>query len=93
MPDYRHEIEFGYFLVPDANDPEGVVDTAALADRLGYDLLGIQDHPYQRRHLDTLSLLGFILARTQRSASSRRSATSAASTRRVREGGRDAGPA
>ena len=66
MPDYRHEIEFGYFLVPDANDPEGVVDTAALADRLGYDLLGIQDHPYQRRHLDTLSLLGFILARTQR---------------------------
>jgi alkanesulfonate monooxygenase SsuD/methylene tetrahydromethanopterin reductase-like flavin-dependent oxidoreductase (luciferase family) len=28
--------------------------------------LAVQDHPYQRRHLDALSLLGFILARTQR---------------------------
>jgi alkanesulfonate monooxygenase SsuD/methylene tetrahydromethanopterin reductase-like flavin-dependent oxidoreductase (luciferase family) len=66
MPDYGHDIEFGYFLMPDASDPEGIVETAVLADRLGYDLLGVQDHPYQRRHLDTLSLLGFILARTQR---------------------------
>jgi alkanesulfonate monooxygenase SsuD/methylene tetrahydromethanopterin reductase-like flavin-dependent oxidoreductase (luciferase family) len=66
MTDYGHNIEFGYFLVPDASDPDGVVETAALADRLGYDLLGVQDHPYQRRHLDALSLLGFILARTQR---------------------------
>ena len=66
MPDYGHDIEFGYFLVPDAGDPEGVVETAVLVDRLGYDLLGVQDHPYQRRHLDTLSLLAFILARTQR---------------------------
>jgi alkanesulfonate monooxygenase SsuD/methylene tetrahydromethanopterin reductase-like flavin-dependent oxidoreductase (luciferase family) len=66
MTDYGHNIEFGYFLVPDASDPDGVVETAVLADRLGYDLLGVQDHPYQRRHLDTLSLLGFVLARTQR---------------------------
>ena len=66
MPDYGHDIGFGYFLVPDAGDPDGVVETAVLADRLGYDLLGVQDHPYQRRHLDTVSLLGFILARTQR---------------------------
>jgi alkanesulfonate monooxygenase SsuD/methylene tetrahydromethanopterin reductase-like flavin-dependent oxidoreductase (luciferase family) len=66
MPDYGHDVEFGYFLVPDAGDPEGVVETAMLADRLGYDLLAVQDHPYQRRHLDALSLLGFILARTQR---------------------------
>jgi alkanesulfonate monooxygenase SsuD/methylene tetrahydromethanopterin reductase-like flavin-dependent oxidoreductase (luciferase family) len=65
MPDYGHEIEFGYFLVPDAGDPQGVLETAALADRLGYDLLGVQDHPYQRRHLDTLALLGVILARTR----------------------------
>ena len=40
--------------------------TAELADRLGYDLLGVQDHPYQRRHLDALALLGVILARTER---------------------------
>ncbi len=66
MPDYGHDIGFGYFLVPDAGDPEGVLHTAVLADRLGYDLLAVQDHPYQRRHLDTLALLGVILARTER---------------------------
>jgi alkanesulfonate monooxygenase SsuD/methylene tetrahydromethanopterin reductase-like flavin-dependent oxidoreductase (luciferase family) len=66
MPDYGHEIEFGYFPVPDAGDPEGVLETARLADRLGYDLLGVQDHPYQPAHLDSLALLGVILARTER---------------------------
>jgi alkanesulfonate monooxygenase SsuD/methylene tetrahydromethanopterin reductase-like flavin-dependent oxidoreductase (luciferase family) len=66
MPDYGHQPEFGYFLVPDASDPGGVLETAVLADRLGYDLLGVQDHPYQRRHLDTLALLGVVLARTRR---------------------------
>jgi alkanesulfonate monooxygenase SsuD/methylene tetrahydromethanopterin reductase-like flavin-dependent oxidoreductase (luciferase family) len=66
MPDYGHDIEFGYFLVPDAGDPQGVLETARLADRLGYDLLAVQDHPYQRAHLDSLALLGVILARTER---------------------------
>ena len=60
-------IEFGYFLVPDAEDPEeAILETASLADRLGYDLLAVQDHPYQRAHLDSLALLGVILARTER---------------------------
>jgi alkanesulfonate monooxygenase SsuD/methylene tetrahydromethanopterin reductase-like flavin-dependent oxidoreductase (luciferase family) len=66
MPDYGHEIEFGYFLVPDAGDPQGVLETARLADRLGYDLLAVQDHPYQQRQLDTLALLGVILGQTER---------------------------
>jgi alkanesulfonate monooxygenase SsuD/methylene tetrahydromethanopterin reductase-like flavin-dependent oxidoreductase (luciferase family) len=62
--DYGHAIEFGYFLTPDAGDPLGVLETARLADALGYDLLGVQDHPYQARHLDTSSLLAAILAQT-----------------------------
>jgi alkanesulfonate monooxygenase SsuD/methylene tetrahydromethanopterin reductase-like flavin-dependent oxidoreductase (luciferase family) len=66
VPDYGHEIEFGYFLIPDANDPHGVLEAARLADRLGYDLLGIQDHPYQPAHLDALALAGVILAQTER---------------------------
>jgi alkanesulfonate monooxygenase SsuD/methylene tetrahydromethanopterin reductase-like flavin-dependent oxidoreductase (luciferase family) len=66
MFDYGHRIELGYFLVPDTNQPDRVLETAALADRLGYDVLGVQDHPYQRAHLDTLALLGVILARTER---------------------------
>jgi alkanesulfonate monooxygenase SsuD/methylene tetrahydromethanopterin reductase-like flavin-dependent oxidoreductase (luciferase family) len=66
MADYGHEIEFGYFLVPDAGDPDGVLQTARLADELGYDLLAVQDHPYQRAHLDALALVGVILAQTER---------------------------
>jgi alkanesulfonate monooxygenase SsuD/methylene tetrahydromethanopterin reductase-like flavin-dependent oxidoreductase (luciferase family) len=66
MPDYGHDVQFGYFLIPDADDPEGVLETARLVDRLGYDLLGVQDHPYQPAHLDTLALLGVILANTER---------------------------
>jgi alkanesulfonate monooxygenase SsuD/methylene tetrahydromethanopterin reductase-like flavin-dependent oxidoreductase (luciferase family) len=66
MSDYGHPLEFGYFLVPEAGDPDGVIQTARLADRLGYDLLAVQDHPYQRRHLDTLALLGVILGQTDR---------------------------
>ena len=66
MPDYGHDTEFGYFLIPDAGDPQGVLETARLADELGYDLLAIQDHPYQRRHLDALALAGVILAQTER---------------------------
>jgi alkanesulfonate monooxygenase SsuD/methylene tetrahydromethanopterin reductase-like flavin-dependent oxidoreductase (luciferase family) len=62
--DYGRAPEFGYFLIPDAGRPVAVLDTARLLDRLGYDLVGIQDHPYQSAHLDTLSLLGVILAQT-----------------------------
>jgi alkanesulfonate monooxygenase SsuD/methylene tetrahydromethanopterin reductase-like flavin-dependent oxidoreductase (luciferase family) len=63
--DYGHSLEFGYFLIPDAGDPQGVLETARLADRLGYDLLAVQDHPYQPAHLDTLALLGVILGQTE----------------------------
>ena len=62
--DYGHPLEFGYFLTPDAADPLGVLETARLLDRLGYDLVAVQDHPYQARHLDTSSLLATILAQT-----------------------------
>jgi alkanesulfonate monooxygenase SsuD/methylene tetrahydromethanopterin reductase-like flavin-dependent oxidoreductase (luciferase family) len=64
--DYGHSLEFGYFLIPDAGDPQGVLQTARLADRLGYDLLAVQDHPYQPAHLDALALVGAILAQTER---------------------------
>ncbi len=62
--DYGHPLQFGYFLTPDAGDPVGVLDTARIVDSLGYDLIGVQDHPYQSRHLDTSTLLAVILAQT-----------------------------
>jgi alkanesulfonate monooxygenase SsuD/methylene tetrahydromethanopterin reductase-like flavin-dependent oxidoreductase (luciferase family) len=57
---------FGMFLMPDAEQPDRTIETAIAAERLGLDLIGVQDHPYQRRFLDTLSLLAFIAARTER---------------------------
>jgi hypothetical protein len=66
MTDYGHDLEFGYFLIPDGGEPRGVLETARLADRLGYDLLAVQDHPYRPAHLDTLALLGVILGQTER---------------------------
>jgi alkanesulfonate monooxygenase SsuD/methylene tetrahydromethanopterin reductase-like flavin-dependent oxidoreductase (luciferase family) len=36
-----------------------------LADELGYDLVGIQDHPYQRRFFETWTLISFLAARTR----------------------------
>ncbi len=45
MPDYGHQGEFGYFLVPDAGDPQGVLETARLADRLGFSTLLLTTPP------------------------------------------------
>jgi alkanesulfonate monooxygenase SsuD/methylene tetrahydromethanopterin reductase-like flavin-dependent oxidoreductase (luciferase family) len=63
--DYGHPIEFGYFLTPEAGDAVSVLQAARLLDTLGYDLIGVQDHPYQPRFLDTSSLLATILAQTE----------------------------
>ncbi|GAA0914344.1 LLM class flavin-dependent oxidoreductase [Nonomuraea longicatena] len=56
--------DFGYFLVPNADDP--LLEYARLADRLGLDLLGVQDHPYQRKYVDTWTLLSVVAATTER---------------------------
>src|SRR3954471_24188122 len=59
-------IELGVFVVPDAAGRDAVVEQVELADRVGLDLVGIQDHPYQRRFLETFALLAFLAARTSR---------------------------
>lgn len=41
------------------------MELVTAADRAGLDLVGIQDHPYQRRFLDTWSLIAFLAARTE----------------------------
>ncbi|MFN2526868.1 MAG: LLM class flavin-dependent oxidoreductase [Actinomycetota bacterium] len=64
MSDVAHPVSFGYFLIPNAADP--VLDTARNVERLGLDYIGVQDHPYQRRFLDTWSLLAMIAASTTR---------------------------
>lgn len=64
MADYRRPIKFGYFLIPNADDP--LLETAQKAERLGLDYIAVQDHPYQRRFVDTWTLLSMIAATTAR---------------------------
>ena len=59
-------VRFGIFLIPQAGDPAHLLELAALADELGYDLVGVQDHPYQRLFLDTWTLLTAIAMRTRK---------------------------
>jgi alkanesulfonate monooxygenase SsuD/methylene tetrahydromethanopterin reductase-like flavin-dependent oxidoreductase (luciferase family) len=66
MPDAGQPVRFGWFLVPEAADPPALVEQARLAERAGFDLVGIQDHPYQRRYLDTFSLLAALATATER---------------------------
>src|SRR4051795_12216461 len=56
----------GVFVVPDAADPAQTLAQIEAADAGGLDLVGIQDHPYQRRFLDTWTLLSYAAARTGR---------------------------
>jgi alkanesulfonate monooxygenase SsuD/methylene tetrahydromethanopterin reductase-like flavin-dependent oxidoreductase (luciferase family) len=64
MPDYGHDLLFGCFLPPLADQAETVVTLARLAEAGGLDLVTVQDHPYQPRFLDTWTLLSVLAART-----------------------------
>jgi alkanesulfonate monooxygenase SsuD/methylene tetrahydromethanopterin reductase-like flavin-dependent oxidoreductase (luciferase family) len=66
VPDAGRPLQFGWFLVPNAADPSGLVAEARLAERAGFDLIGIQDHPYQRRYFDTFTLLAALATATER---------------------------
>lgn len=58
--------QFGFFLTPAAADPSSLAETTRLLEELDFDLVGIQDHPYQRRFLDTWTLISYLAARTER---------------------------
>ncbi|MDN5854294.1 MAG: LLM class flavin-dependent oxidoreductase [Actinomycetia bacterium] len=66
MADYRRPLQFGIFPSPDAGDIEETLHVARAADELGLDLVGVQDHPYQARHLDAWTLISVVAARTER---------------------------
>ena len=64
VPDYGRPIKFGYFLIPNADAP--LLSVAQEVERLGLDYVAVQDHPYQRRFVDTWALLSMITATTSR---------------------------
>ncbi|GGO62762.1 LLM class flavin-dependent oxidoreductase [Nonomuraea cavernae] len=64
MADHGHDLMFGTFLTPAAQQAERVVELGQLTEQVGLDLVTAQDHPYQSRFLDTWTLLSVIAART-----------------------------
>lgn len=64
MPDYGHELQFGIFPSPEAAAVERTLELAQLAEVSGLEIVSLQDHPYQAKHLDTWTLLSVIAART-----------------------------
>jgi len=66
VPSAPARVQLGFFPEPRADDLAALVRRVEYADRAGLDLIGIQDHPYQRRFVDTFALLSYLAARTSR---------------------------
>jgi len=66
MGDYGRALAFGINIDPNAAGRAEAYEVARRADSAGLDLIGIQDHPYQRRFLDTWMLMATLLAETER---------------------------
>ena len=64
MADNNRPTKFGYFLIPNADAP--LLSRAREVERLGLDYIAVQDHPYQRRFVDTWTLLSMIAGTTSR---------------------------
>ena len=58
--------ELGISVVPLADELEVIRALVRAADEAGLPLVGIQDHPYQRRFLDAWSLIPTLMAETER---------------------------
>ena len=63
---YGRQLEFGLSLVPASADVPQLRSLAERAAERELDLIGIQDHPYQWRFVDTLALIADLVARTER---------------------------
>ena len=61
MGDYGRKLEFGASVEPLADPPDYVGRIVKAADQAELDLVGIQDHPYQRRFLDTWTLISTLV--------------------------------
>ena len=59
-------LQFGISIVPAIESLDRTRELARAADEAALDLVGIQDHPYQRHFLDTWALIATLLAETNR---------------------------
>jgi alkanesulfonate monooxygenase SsuD/methylene tetrahydromethanopterin reductase-like flavin-dependent oxidoreductase (luciferase family) len=63
--DYGHDLIFGSFITPAASALPQLEHAAREAERVGLDLVTVQDHPYNPGFLDTVTLIGHLAARTE----------------------------
>lgn len=63
--EHAQRLSFGYFLVPEVERYDEIIENARILDALGFSFIGVQDHPYQRRFLDTWTLLTAIAVQTE----------------------------
>ncbi|MEV0227712.1 LLM class flavin-dependent oxidoreductase [Streptomyces sp. NPDC050704] len=66
MPRQSHELLFGSFITPSADQVDQVVALTQLSERAGLDIATFQDHPYQPRLLDSWTLISYLAAATSR---------------------------
>jgi alkanesulfonate monooxygenase SsuD/methylene tetrahydromethanopterin reductase-like flavin-dependent oxidoreductase (luciferase family) len=59
-------LEFGLSLTPTWLKQPELLRLSQIADEGGLDLIGIQDHPYQWRFLDTWTLIAYLAGKTSR---------------------------
>jgi alkanesulfonate monooxygenase SsuD/methylene tetrahydromethanopterin reductase-like flavin-dependent oxidoreductase (luciferase family) len=64
--DYGHDLLFGSFITPSAQQPHDPVELARRSEAAGLDLATFQDHPYQPAFLDTWTLMSYAAAVTSR---------------------------
>ena len=66
MASRGRELQFGVSVVPLAEPPGFALGVTRAAEEAGLDLVGIQDHPYQRRFLDAWTLIATLVPPTER---------------------------
>jgi len=65
MAGHGRDLEFDISVEPLADPPDWAARVSRAADRAGLDLVGIQDHPYKRRFLDTWTLISTLVPVTE----------------------------
>src|SRR3712207_1587050 len=66
MASRDRDLKFGVSVVPLAEPPEFALRATRAAEEAGLDLVGIQDHPYQRRFLDAWTLIATLVPTIER---------------------------
>jgi alkanesulfonate monooxygenase SsuD/methylene tetrahydromethanopterin reductase-like flavin-dependent oxidoreductase (luciferase family) len=66
MDHYHRDVRFGANVDPTAHDPSWPLRLSRAIELAGLEYIGIQDHPYNARFLDTWTLIATLLQATER---------------------------